>query len=160
MKPTSSQSNSKNLLRSPDPLLDQRHDKSYQLTHSAASNRVSADYSGSVSESNVSDLESYGNLDSQSPLLSDSTNSQLSLLSESTKILARETAQWFPPAVSEYIFALCASRTLEIYANILVFPAVSVDSRERSALSDRMMRPHEEFVLSETFAELRTSKSH
>lgn len=113
-----------------------------------------------MSESNVSDLESYGNLDSQSPLLSDSTNSQLSLLSESTKILARETAQWFPPTVSEYIFALCASRTLEIYANILVFPAVSVDSRERSALSDRMMRPHEEFVLSETFAELRTSKSH
>lgn len=138
---TSSQSNSQKSSKvAMDPLLDQRDDRSYQLTLSAASKRLSADFSGSVGESNASDLELYGNLDSQSSLLSDSTNSQLSLLSESTKILARGTAQWFPPTVSEYILALCASRTLEIYANILVFPAVSVDSRERSALSDRMIK--------------------
>lgn len=76
-----------------DPLLDQRDDRSYQLTLSAASKRLSADFSGSDGESNVSDLELYGNLDSQPSLLSDSTNSQLSLLSKSTKILARGTAQ-------------------------------------------------------------------
>lgn len=105
-------------------------------TPEAAPKSPSTNFPGSVGRTNVSGHDLYANLGSQSSLLSESVSSQLPLLSESTNILAKGTAKWFPPAVSEYVLTFCASRTLKTYANILVLPIVSVDSRERSALSD------------------------
>lgn len=65
------------------------------------------------------------------------TDSQLSLLSESTELLASGTRKVFPASVSEYVLLTCASRTLKICAEILVLPTVSVNFGERSTLNDR-----------------------
>ena len=105
-------------------------------TPEAAPKSPSTNFPGSVGRTNVPGHDLHANLDSQSSLLSESASSRLPLLSESTNILTKGTAKWFPPAVSEYVLTFCVSRTLNTYADILVLPIVSVDSRERSALSD------------------------
>ena len=61
---------------------------------------------------------------------------QASLLFQSTEMLARGTAQHFPPAVSEYVLTFCALRTLTLYEHILLSSKVSPNSGDRNGVSD------------------------
>lgn len=93
---------------------------SAKVSFPAASGSLQVGLSRSEGASSLSELEQYGNLDLQ-----------ISLLSESTKMLARETAQGFPPAVSEYVLTFCALRTWNVF-----FPA-SLGNRDRNAAYDK-----------------------